>query len=357
MSTAERKPRNFHVDEDAEEVPKAKPARTPRSIDDFSRVDLADDDFFATEHVDDAPPLPQPTRGSRFGSRLLALGFTALGILLAMAFGLWVDRLITQLFAANTILGQIALGAAGIFGLVLAAFIIREILAFRRLASVDRLHRRVETAFETSNDLEIAKLTDALQRTLRHHPKTAAGRSVLAAHASDVMDAEDRYRFTEEQLLSGLDREATSLVSNAAQRVSIVTALSPRAIIDVGYVLYENVRLIRVVAEHYGGRAGTFGTIGLVRRVLAHLAVTGTMALSDGLVQQLLGHGVAARVSARLGEGVVNGLLTARIGIAAIDVCRPVPFVALERPKLSAVAKSLRRSAEEKTDEKSSNKL
>ena len=42
-----------------------------------------------------------------------------------------------------------------------------------------------------------------------------------------------------------------------------------------------------------------------------------------------------ARVSRRFGEGVVNGALTARVGIAAMDVCRPLPFAALPRPKVS----------------------
>ena len=46
----------------------------------------------------------------------------------------------------------------------------------------------------------------------------------------------------------------------------------------------------------------------------------------------MLGHGIAAKLSQRLGEGVLNGLLTARLGLAAIDVTRPMPFTALPRP-------------------------
>ena len=42
-----------------------------------------------------------------------------------------------------------------------------------------------------------------------------------------------------------------------------------------------------------------------------------------------------ARVSRRFGEGVMNGALTARVGVAAMDVCRPLPFAALPRPKVS----------------------
>ena len=35
-----------------------------------------------------------------------------------------------------------------------------------------------------------------------------------------------------------------------------------------------------------------------------------------------------ARLSRRLGEGAFNGALTARIGAAAVEVCRPLPFIA-----------------------------
>ena len=59
------------------------------------------------------------------------------------------------------------------------------------------------------------------------------------------------------------------------------------------------------------------------------------MAVGDSLVQQVLGHGIAAKLSQRLGEGVLNGLLTARLGLAAIDVTRPLPFTALPRPALA----------------------
>ena len=71
------------------------------------------------------------------------------------------------------------------------------------------------------------------------------------------------------------------------------------------------------------------------------------MAASDSLIQQMLGHGVAAKLSQRLGEGVLNGLLTARLGLAAIDVARPLPFTALPRPALTDLAKDLLKKREE----------
>jgi putative membrane protein len=42
-------------------------------------------------------------------------------------------------------------------------------------------------------------------------------------------------------------------------------------------------------------------------------------------------------------EIVLNGLLNARLGLAAIDVPRPLPFTALPRPALGDLAKDLLR--------------
>ena len=36
------------------------------------------------------------------------------------------------------------------------------------------------------------------------------------------------------------------------------------------------------------------------------------------------------RLSARLGEGAFNGALTARLGIAAIELTRPCPYIATQ---------------------------
>jgi len=72
--------------------------------------------------------------------------------------------------------------------------------------------------------------------------------------------------------------------------------------------------------------------IRLLRHVIAHLAITGGLAASDSLVQQMLGHGIAAKLSQRLGEGVVNGLMTVRVGIAAMRVVRPLPFTTEPTP-------------------------
>ena len=104
--------------------------------------------------------------------------------------------------------------------------------------------------------------------------------------------------------------------------------------------------LIRQLAVLYGGRPGALGVLRLLRQVMAHLAVTGGVGMADSVVQQVIGHGIASRLSARLGEGMVNGLLTARLGLLTIDLVRPLPFHELARPALNDLAATLLRPAE-----------
>ena len=93
--------------------------------------------------------------------------------------------------------------------------------------------------------------------------------------------------------------------------------------------------MVRRIAETYGAHAGFFGSWRLLRLVATHLLATGSVAVGDDLIGSVAGGHLLARLSRRFGEGVINGALTARVGIAAMDVCRPLPFAALPRPKVS----------------------
>ncbi|MEO0999642.1 MAG: TIGR01620 family protein, partial [Pseudomonadota bacterium] len=125
----------------------------------------------------------------------------------------------------------------------------------------------------------------------------------------------------------------------AARAVATATALIPLALADVAAALIANLRMIRRVAEIYGGRAGTLGSWRLLRAVAAHLLATGAVAMGDDLIESVAGGGIVSTLSRRFGEGVVNGALTARVGVAAIEVCRPMPFVAAERPAVTSLTR------------------
>ena len=140
-------------------------------------------------------------------------------------------------------------------------------------------------------------------------------------------DSGELFRLAERDLIAPLDRDARRIVLASAKRVSVVTALSPIASIAVTYVLIENLRMLRALAALYGGRPGIVGAFKLARMVATHMIATCGVALTDDLLGQFLGQDVLRRVSRRLGEGAFNGAMTARIGTAAIEVTRPLPFI------------------------------
>jgi putative membrane protein len=284
-------------------------------------------------------PLVPARRGLRWGT--LFWGATAGLVLLGL--GLGVVNLIEDLFARSESLGLLGLVFAVAAALALIVVTAREASGLARLATIEKLHLRATEVLASDDRTASRAIVTDLLKLAHQNPQLARARANLQGHADDIIDGADMIKLAERELMTPLDSEARRLVSSAAQRVSVVTAVSPRAMIDVLFVFVASLRLIRQLARLYGGRPGALGMIALMRHVIAHLAITGGMAASDSLVQQMLGHGIAAKLSQRLGEGILNGLLTARLGLAAIDVTRPLPFTALPRPVLADLAKDLLR--------------
>ncbi|SON56241.1 hypothetical protein HDIA_2700 [Hartmannibacter diazotrophicus] len=295
-----------------------------------------------------AEAVPPPPVPKRRGLPLGKLFWAGLGSLVTLGIGLAVDQLIRDLFARNDWLGWAGLGLVGLTVFAALGIVVREVVGLMRLARIEDL--RLEAAAAVlADDAKAAKaVAKSLVQLYADRPETARGRSEVGLHLGEIIDGRDLMVLVENDLMVPLDRTARRLVSDTAKRVSVVTAVSPRAIVDLLFVLVAVMGLIRQLADLYGGRPGFFGFLSLARHVIAHLAVTGGMAAGDSLVQQVLGHGLAARLSSRLGEGVINGLLSTRVGLAAIDVCRPMPFIEARRPGAQDIMRSLFPEGEDK---------
>ena len=278
--------------------------------------------------------------GLRRGWRLSlgALALSGLGGLTSLALSVLAADWIEGLFARAQALGWIGAAFAALLGLGVVGLGLREALALGRQKRIAELHAALAKA-RAQDDGKAARVgVTRLIALYAARPETARGRAEVREAMTGIVDGRDLIDIAERALLRPLDQRAQSEIASAAKRISMLTALSPRAVLDLFFVIGQLVWLTRRIAEIYGGRPGFLGFLRLARTILTHLTITGGLAVGDSVLQGLVGHGIASKISARLGEGVLNGVLTARVGLSALAVCRPAPFGVQPPPGVGDVA-------------------
>ena len=285
-------------------------------------------DLSETPSVADAPPVPDTLAeplpqgramqaAARMAARrpsLLARMFwwvttTLIGAVVSIAAWDFANGLI----ARAPVLGWIVTALFALFVAILLLMAVRELAALARLTRIDDLRHQAATAIEAADLPAARKVTDRLVTLYSSREDTRWGRERLQELRGDQMDAAALLTLADAELLAPLDVAAS-------REVDVATALT------------ANLRMIRRVADVYGGRSGFFGSWQLTRAVLSHLVATGAVAVGDDMLEPVLGGSLLGKLSRRFGEGLVNGALTARVGVAAMDVCRPLPFPAGKRP-------------------------
>ena len=295
----------------------------------------------------DAPPVSGPglpaagqvlaaARG-RHLSGLARLFWVSLGGLILLWSGLALNDFIAGLIAARPWAGWLALGLTVVLGLTLLVFALGELAALARLRRVDRLRERARAALEDGSPEGLNDTLRGLDCLYASRPELEMARAAVARARGDTPDASAMLAIAERAMLAPLDRLAEERAAAAARQVAAATALIPMALIDMAAVLLINLRMIRSIAELYDGRAGWIGSWRLLRAVAMHLAATGAISATDDLLGPLVGGGVLGKLSRRFGEAAVNAALTARVGVATIEVCRPLPFSARPAPRARSI--------------------
>jgi putative membrane protein len=327
MTDTYRAPKAFVIGEEDEERPKTH--RGPKIS------------FEAEEPVEDlqltAPlPLPSPRR-----IRWLSILVSALAALFSLWVGLTVTNLVEDFFTRSVLLGWIALGVAGVAAFAALAILVREIWGLMRLSRIEHIQHDAAHALNTNDKQAAGRAVTSLETLYHGRPDTLWGLKSLKEHQADILDPRDRIRLAERFLVTPRDAEAHRVIARAARRVTLITTVTPAASLDILFVAVQNLRMVRELATLYGGRPSALATFRLARMVVSHLAVTGGLALTDNILQHVVGRGVLGRLSSRFGEGAVNGILTSRIGLAACDVCRPIPQDASTKETVASLMKEL----------------
>ncbi|AKA37297.1 YcjF family protein [Yersinia ruckeri] len=167
----------------------------------------------------------------------------------------------------------------------------------------------------------------ALQRWQASLHETHNDREVVELYAKLVQPA--------------LDNQARAEISRYAAESALMIAVSPLALVDMAFIAWRNIRLINRIAALYGIELGYFSRLRLFRLVLLNIAFAGASELVREVGMDWLSQDLAARLSARAAQGIGAGLLTARLGIKAMELCRPLPWLSDDKPKLGDFRRQL----------------
>lgn len=240
-------------------------------------------------------------------------------------------------------------------GLIIAAFCATIVSAVWEYFRAGRPLRKLQRTQEMAEELRDCRSHEEAQPFRRQLQEHFAGKpqgvllSRVLDEAPDYYDSSELLQHLEVTFLEALDQEAMRRIVRHATTTGALVGLSPFASVDILVALRQSLRMIDDVAQIYGVRPSVVVRWRLFKKVLALVAYSGASeyAVSE-LWPELVGDSMLSTLSARLGQGMGASLFMARIGLASMQSCRPIPFAEKRRPRLAALTRRIASSLKER---------
>ncbi len=285
----------------------------------------SDDSEGRTERLLTSALKPRPSLWRRMviaGIGLFAVSAVAQG-------GLWLSRAWQQQ-------DWLALGSLGAGGLIVLAGVGALATEWRRLRRLRLQTEHRDTAAELLSSQGLGNARPFCE-TLAANAGIGAEHPAWQRYLAALHDSQSDREVV--QLYATLvqpvvDKQVRREISRSAAESALMVAVSPLAIVDMAFIAWRNLRLINRVAALYGIDLGYFSRIRLFKVVLINIAFAGVTEWVREIGVDWMSQDLAARLSARAAQGIGAGLLTARLGIKTMELCRPLPWTGNDRPRM-----------------------
>ncbi|MCE8025097.1 YcjF family protein [Billgrantia aerodenitrificans] len=227
-------------------------------------------------------------------------------------------------------LAAIALGAGAL---------LREAWRLRRLKRHDALRSRLARLPE-ADATEASSLAKTLKQQLGLDDDHPHWQAYLAAREPHHGGAEIQ-QLLAHYLLAPRDRQARRMISRMSGETAVMVAVSPLTLVDMFLVAWRNLAMIDRICRLYGLELGYASRLRLLRNVLYNMAFAGATEMASDAGVELLSLNLAGRLSARAGQGMGVGLLTARLGLRTQRLTRPLVFGQGEAPRMADLRSEL----------------
>ncbi|WP_233280249.1 TIGR01620 family protein [Rheinheimera mangrovi] len=293
---------------------------------------FAQADFVAEPQLEPEPAKPKPV------SALMWAGISSVALLVAVALYSAVTT-IQQAFIApgiSTVLEALFCAALLTLGSLLLA---REWRLWRRLAKTrtwQQAHQRIHASIQYG---EAEQLCLDIAAVLPESTKqdVADWKAQKQAEHSD----QELLDLFELKVLSKADAKVRQQIHQASADAAMAVAVSPFALADMLLVMWRTSILLRQMAESYGASLGQLRSLILIKHLFAALLWAGSSELALDLGSDVLGAELTSKLSMRAGQGLIAGMLVARLGLAAQQLLRPLPLAKSQKLSLLDLSKAL----------------
>ncbi|GAA6205492.1 MULTISPECIES: TIGR01620 family protein [Thalassotalea] len=223
-----------------------------------------------------------------------------------------------------------------IISLIVGGTVIKEYRGLRQFKRREKLQKSVKESLFSDDHHKGQQLCQKISEDLPCDLLVQTGETNIDA---DLTDAE-QLRLYSRQVLTSVDKKALDKTCKYSTESVVLVALSPIAIVDMMLMLWRNLKMIDEIAHLYGLKLSYWSRIKLLKQVFINMVYAGATELIADVGTDLIGADLLGKLSARLAQGLGAGMLTARLGLKTMHLCRPIPFEQ-DAPKLKDVRKQL----------------
>lgn len=137
------------------------------------------------------------------------------------------------------------------------------------------------------------------------------------------------------------DERALQTISKYSAESAALVAISPLALADMALVAWRSLAMVDELAKIYGVQLGYWARIRLLKSLFKNMALAGASEFAIDASMDMLSTSLASKLSARAGQGIGIGILSARLGIQALTLLRPLPWFPNRQVKLAHVRKQV----------------
>jgi len=310
-------------------------------------------DLYEPEPVVQSTTVPQSLPSSRFSPWLLLVG--SLGVFLVLMLLVDAYHFIAQQFNSSLFLGSLFFGLIVAIAGAALTLTWRAYKNLRRLRTVSALQKDGRQLMEKDDYGHAMEYINRIVLFYGHRPEIKARVDRFYLTLNDTHHDREVCSLFSRQVMKDIDQQAHRIVIQRSKETALMVMISQIALLDAILTLWRNVRMIRDIAALYGGRPGFLGSIGLITGVLQNLIYADVSEMVAGSVAEILGGSVLSVMSAQVAQGLGSGVLTARLGLHAMQACRPLPFSEEEKPRLTHIRREIMSSMTDVFERKGAN--